>query len=413
MTSFTDATIPSNPNQPEEADCSQKDESSNMRLLGDLKANEYFTSRRLGRKRTQTKLYSPLVTDKRLRSQSEASNKQDAVQSEIEGKKKISHFSLPKREVIFDVFERFDTLCKKSLQVDNKKQDKIFADWQSSLLAGFNILCYGFGSKLNILKEFADNYILECFVLQIHGYLKSVSVQYVCKFILEKIMNFKSIITNSSLEQTCHDIVKLQNSSSYPRTILIVHSLDGYALRSLELQRCLSILSTAKLIHVLASIDHINSPCMWLESDLERYQWVYYQLDSDSPYDHEIMWQSSTSQKETKQSSAGIQYIIQSLAPKDVSILRCIARIQLIAATSTTRSTRVFAEYHKVYGAATKELLVRSYGAFGCSIKTLKDHGLVRHRQMRGIERLEIPFDAHVVEDILYSPAMGNNWHGK
>lgn len=125
MTSFTDATIPSNPNQPEEADCSQKDESSNMRLLGDLKANEYFTSRRLGRKRTQTKLYSPLVTDKRLRSQSEASSKQDAVQSEIEGKKKISHFSLPKREVIFDVFERFDTLCKKSLQVDNKKQDKV------------------------------------------------------------------------------------------------------------------------------------------------------------------------------------------------------------------------------------------------------------------------------------------------
>ena len=201
----------------------------------------------------------------------------------------------------------------------------------------------------------------------------------------------------------------LQKSTSYPRTILIVHSLDGYALRNLEFQRCLSILSTARFIHVLASIDHINSPSMWLESDLERYQWVYHQLDSDSPYDQEIAWQSSTSQKETKQSFTGIRYILQSLAPKDVSILRCIARIQWAAATSTTRSTQVFAEYHKVYKEAAKELLVRSYGAFNSSIKTLKDHGLVCHRQMRGIEQLDISFDdKHVIEEILCSPEIGN-----
>ncbi|RLO06690.1 hypothetical protein DYB28_005939 [Aphanomyces astaci] len=53
-----------------------------------------------------------------------------------------------------------------------------FAQWEHQLIAGFNLLFTGLGSKLQLLQSFACH-LNHMHVLQIHGYLPSVSIRYV------------------------------------------------------------------------------------------------------------------------------------------------------------------------------------------------------------------------------------------
>jgi len=43
------------------------------------------------------------------------------------------------------------------------------------------------------------------------------------------------------------------------RLFIIIHNIDGNCLRDTSIQYCLSELASNKYVHILASVDHINS----------------------------------------------------------------------------------------------------------------------------------------------------------
>ena len=54
-----------------------------------------------------------------------------------------------------------------------------FAQWKCQLLNGFNVLCYGFGSKKQLLTDFGEKMLADYNYFVVNGYYPSLNVKQV------------------------------------------------------------------------------------------------------------------------------------------------------------------------------------------------------------------------------------------
>jgi origin recognition complex subunit 2 len=188
---------------------------------------------------------------------------------------------------------------------------------------------------------------------------------------------------------------------------LLVHSIDGVALRNPEAQTCLSWLAKSPFIALVASMDHINGPSIWKEEDSLRFEWLSQNLDTCEPYTDEIELRLAKRAKTADATSNGVKFILQSLTPTDVATLQELARQQLEAADSSKSRDRKLkdsglASYQSVYEACRKKLLHSTPLAMKNSVKCLEDHGLLKQSRVNTVEFLEIPLPEAIIKtDIL------------
>lgn len=190
---------------------------------------------------------------------------------------------------------------------------------------------------------------------------------------------------------------------SLPRVYLVVHSIDGVAMRTPEIQTCLSWLATASFISVVASIDQLNGTSLWKEEDSLRFRWISQAINTCLPYSDEIELRLSKQSKTTDQSSSGIKFILQSLTPTDVTTLQVIAQYQLASAEASSKSSArrkpdAQADYQKVYEVCRKKLLHTTILSMKNSVKCLEEHGLVKLLRVRNVEKLVIPLADHLIK---------------
>ena len=187
---------------------------------------------------------------------------------------------------------------------------------------------------------------------------------------------------------------------------LLVHSIDGLALRNPEAQTCLSWLAKAPFIALIASMDHINGPSIWKEEDSLRFEWISQNLDTFEPYTDEIELRLGKRSKTADVSSNGVNFILRSLTPTDVATLQELARQQLAASDSLKQRGQKLkhklASYQSVYDACRKKLLHSTPLAMKNSVKCLEDHGLLKQSRVNTVEYLEIPLPESIIRtDIL------------
>ena len=181
----------------------------------------------------------------------------------------------------------------------------------------------------------------------------------------------------------------------------------------------LSLLAAARFIHVVASIDHINAPCIWSEEDYMCYRWVNHQINTCRPYESEVLVQLHGDGKESTASSNGIKYILESLTPTDVATLRAIAQHQLSPPSAATTTSPPASpgthrkhkpkkappppqaapvEYRVVYEECRRKLVVTTATAMRNAVKCLEEHGLVKKARLRNVEMLQIPFQEYIIK---------------
>ena len=133
-----------------------------------------------------------------------------------------------------------------------------FPKWLYILNEGYNILVYGLGSKRQLLQSFHRSVLSEQTVLVINGFFPSLTL----KDILDSITN--DILDAGVSPGNPHEAVDMieEEFALIPQThlYLIVHNLDGAMLRNVKAQSILARLSKIPNIHMLASVDHINTP---------------------------------------------------------------------------------------------------------------------------------------------------------
>jgi len=237
-----------------------------------------------------------------------------------------------------------------------RKHVNKFPKWRWEMQNGFSILLQGFGSKRHLLDLFShwsqleENHIWppatennigprknhSIFTCICRGYMVEIDINDIIRAIMKDWLCWSEIKIRreraryrSSLEELCQSIIRTRAKQPL---LLILHNIDGMNLR--QHQRILGILASCENIYFIASCDHINTEIMWDMRDLDRFDFIYHDCTTYIP--HIIETNGFTNPPLIPQSmsistsSRGIGYILKSLTPNHVLVLKEMTKQQLL-----------------------------------------------------------------------------------
>ncbi|KAF7350390.1 Origin recognition complex subunit 2 [Mycena venus] len=190
----------------------------------------------------------------------------------------------------------------------------LFSRLLCELNEGFNLICYGFGSKRKLLDDFASSRCSKAgHVVVVNGFQPELSV----KDVLNSIENIPGItalpLPTSTVDGQARRIYDFFSQSSPKRRrhlYLVIHNIDAFFVRTPKAKACLSLLALHPHIHLIASVDHLNSPLLWSSSEVSvrkdglvapgktpprGYAWLWHDLTTLAPYDFELSFADRTS----------------------------------------------------------------------------------------------------------------------
>ena len=123
---------------------------------------------------------------------------------------------------------------------------------------GFNILVYGLGSKRYLLDEFRTRSLNGMDVLVVNGYFPGLTIKEIFTSLIEGILEYSGSGFSGPIEQL--EFIEQQFSNSDIEAFMIIHNMDGPSLQFSREQEVLGRLAAIPNLHVIASVDHINTP---------------------------------------------------------------------------------------------------------------------------------------------------------
>ena len=154
---------------------------------------------------------------------------------------------------------------------------------------GMSVLLYGFGSKKRLLTSFAREWLTDGSVIVINGYNAAFTAKHLLNAITQQIL--LSTTTQRDLPSHLAHITQFFTSpaaSAIPHVYLVVHSIDGPAMRSVVVQSLLAELLTLDAFHLIASADHASTPLLFPPASLSAFQFVMWRCDTWLGYGVEV-----------------------------------------------------------------------------------------------------------------------------
>ncbi|KAH8278880.1 hypothetical protein KR018_010686 [Drosophila ironensis] len=273
-----------------------------------------------------------------------------------------------------------------------------FPKWMCILNEGFNILLYGLGSKRQLLQSFHQEILSKQTVLVINGFFPSLTLKDVLDSIIGEILDAGLSPANP------HEAVDMieEEFALIPEThlFLIVHNLDGAMLRNVRAQAILSRLSKVPNIHLLASIDHINTPLLWDQSKLSGFNFSWWDCTTMLPYTDETAFENSLLvQNSGELALSSMRSVFSSLTTNSRGIYMLIVKYQLKNKGNATYQGMPFKD---LYSSCREAFLVSSDLALRAQLTEFLDHKLVKSkRSVDGSEQLTIPIDSGLLQQFL------------
>lgn len=198
--------------------------------------------------------------------------------------------------------------------LEGSKLEELFSRFIFELAEGFNLLCYGFGSKRRVLNQFASEFCAK------HGHVvvtNAFKPDFSIKDLLSRIASlpiFEGTLLGmyTAVEKGVVQLVDAVSKQSR-HVYLIIHNIDSPALRTTRAKTVLSVLASSPLIHITASIDHLNAPLLWSSSEIfarksshiseevstpsstRGFAWLWHDLTTLAPYDAELAYADRSS----------------------------------------------------------------------------------------------------------------------
>ena len=114
-----------------------------------------------------------------------------------------------------------------------------------------------------------------------------------------------------------------------PKIYIILISLDGGNLKSLELQRHLSTLARCDKIGIIATTDTLKPGAFWDDSVLDKYSFVFYQVNTFEEFHLEKSLSTPLFSMKNEREELGLSYILKSFTEDQVKVIKIIAKFQL------------------------------------------------------------------------------------
>ncbi|SPP88106.1 blast:Tudor domain-containing protein 1 [Drosophila guanche] len=273
-----------------------------------------------------------------------------------------------------------------------------FPKWMCILNEGFNILLYGLGSKRQLLQSFHHEVLARQTVLVVNGFFPSLTIKDMLDSITSEILDAGISPTNP------HEAVDMieEEFALIPEThlFLIVHNLDGAMLRNVKAQAILSRLARVPNIHMLASIDHINTPLLWDQGKLSNFNFSWWDCTTMLPYTDETAFENSLLvQNSGELALSSMRSVFCSLTTNSRGIYMLIVKYQLKNKGNAQYQGMPFKD---LYSSCRESFLVSSDLALRAQLTEFLDHKLVKSkRSVDGSEQLNIPIDGALLQQFL------------
>ena len=292
-----------------------------------------------------------------------------------------------------------------------KEHRSKFRNWMLWLVNDFNILTYGLGSKKQLLANF-QQFVTDrdpyCHFVVVNGFFPALSVKQILMSMAE-ILNIEE--TFSSLLDFCDAISAALNENN--ETIyLVIHNIDGLALRSEKAQSVIASLASRRKIKLVASIDHINGPLLWDSAKMSKLNFIWFDATNFLPYSEETMNENSLFARRgacgnmQQMALNSLARVFESLTPNAKEIYITIAKYQMNAVKQLESEESTMYQgisFKDLYQKCRKSFLVNSDLTLRAQLTEFRDHKLIKERKGLddGIDYLVIPLKNNTLAEFL------------
>ncbi|KAG5879239.1 hypothetical protein JTB14_017093 [Gonioctena quinquepunctata] len=276
--------------------------------------------------------------------------------------------------------------------------ENCFRKWLFLLNENFNILLYGLGSKRDILNKFHMHHLKNVPVVVVNGFFPTLTIKNVLDSIITDLLELDNTPTNPV--ESCDTIIKELKRHSDIHLYLIVHNIEGECLRNGKSQNILARLASAKNVHLIASIDHINAPLIWDHSRLSKFNFIWWDVTSFLPYNEETSFERSMMvQQSGTLALSSLKNVFQSLTTNSKSIYTLIVKHQL---ENTKNQYYQGLAFKDLYMACRESFIVSSDLALRGQLTEFVDHKMVKlKRSQDGTEYLMINLPNELLQKFL------------
>lgn len=260
-----------------------------------------------------------------------------------------------------------------------------FNQWQFELSQDFNICFYGWGSKRSLLMQFADHVYksqadhTKQKVVVVNGYVNNLTIRDVLNSTASAIVE-RGQKLGSQPSDMLENLLALLEENKGLMITLIIHSIDGIALRRPTTQTILSRLGSHPQVNLVASANHPSFPLLWDSSLRSTYNFLFHDCTTFQPYTaevdvvdevHELLGRSGR----RVGGKEGVSFVLKSLPENAKNLFRVLIGEQLAAMEGDTlpnvgedkegvspraigtASTEVGIEYRVLYQKAVEEFI--------------------------------------------------------
>jgi origin recognition complex subunit 2 len=292
----------------------------------------------------------------------------------------------------------------------------MFPQWYFELTQGFSILFYGVGSKRVLLTEFVSESINKTLpVLVANGYNAATSFKEILNMAVSVLVSDQTV--RQSMPKHPADLVAalvkyLEDADPGPQLVLLVHNLDGEALRSDNTQAMFARLVSVPQIWMIASVDHIQTPVLWDAAKLSQYNFLWHDLTTFELYTTETSFEDPLSLGKSRSAvgSKGVKYVLSSLTANARGLYRVLICHQIEVMTeelppddtSSIGTAQFGVDFKLLYKKCVEEFIVSNELNFRTMLGEFFEHKMaVSAKDQTGVERIYVPFTKVDIESIL------------
>ncbi|CAM0871842.1 unnamed protein product [Alopecurus aequalis] len=324
---------------------------------------------------------------------------------------KLADLNLVDEQVLRASLAEIPPKHEKEIDALTRSYKDQYRNWLFELRCGFGLLMYGFGSKKLLLEDFASTTLTGYTVIVVNGYLPSINLKQVIAAIAEIFWEGKQLkqksksakksqLSQNFASQSTDDIISfLKNQTPADGDVcLLIHNIDGPALRDAESQQCLAQVSCCPQICIVASVDHVNAPLLWDKKMVHtEFKWSWYHVPTFAPYKVEcVFYPLILASGGHAQTTKTALVVLQSLTPNAQSVFRVLAEYQL--AHEKEEGMPVSSLYTK----CRERFLVSSQVTLNSHLTEFKDHDLIKiKKHSDGQDCLHIPLVPDALHKLL------------
>lgn len=325
----------------------------------------------------------------------------------------LSSLALLDHDEYFTLLRSYKDPHQPSIDFLESLHARSFPQWDLELREGFNILCYGWGSKRHLLEMYAQHiYDLSpstdrAKIVVVNGYNPSTTLRSILTTLSNLLPDLpKSKGTSGQPTEMADKLLFHLSSTPSKKLHLIIHSLDSPPLRRGATQNLIARLASHPQIHLVASSDHPNAALLWDSGARASLNFVWHDTTTFASYEverpavdevHALLGRSGR----RVGGKEGVGFVLRSLPVNARSLFKILVMEQLMGMEEGGEEAEGV-EYRTLYQKAVEDFVCGDEVAFRSLLKEFHDHQMVVSRKDgMGTDMLSVPFRKEELEGIL------------